>query len=67
MSKKKLYPVKPDCEASSSEPYYDLVNGYLKPEKILVNPEDVAEVKAALTVLKKFFASCEQQIEDFLQ
>jgi len=60
--------IKEGCTASSSDFWYDLTKGgYLKPEEILENNEDVEAVKNAISVLTDFEDSCEEQIEDFVQ
>jgi len=60
--------VKDGCTASTQEFWYDLTDGgYLKPEEILADPEDVRRVKDAIAVIREFKASCEEQIDGFLQ
>ncbi|HCU06468.1 MAG TPA: hypothetical protein DIC42_02640 [Holosporales bacterium] len=60
--------IKEGCTASTSDFWYDLTKGgYLKPEEILENKEDVELVKDAVAVLTAFENSCEEQIEDFVQ
>ena len=63
-----LYEVKEGLSVSTSEFWYDLTDGgYLNPEDILTNPEDVEEVKRAIAIVKKFERSCDEQIEGFIQ
>lgn len=58
--------IKEGCTASTSDFWYDLTDGgYLNPEDILENAEDVARVKEAIETLKEFEDSCDEQIEDF--
>ena len=60
--------VKENCEAYTSEFHYDLfLGGYLKPENILENQEDIERVKNAIAVINEFEESCISQIEDFQQ
>jgi hypothetical protein len=60
--------IKEGCTASSSDFWYDLTKGgYLKPEEILENKEDVELVKNAISVLTVFEDSCDEQIDDFVQ
>lgn len=60
--------IKDNCEASSDDFWYDLTSGgYLKPEDILEDQEDVQRVKNAVQVLTEFERSCEEQIEGFIQ
>lgn len=60
--------IKDNCEASTMEFWYDLTDGgYLKPEEMLENPEDVKRVKDAIEVIKEFENSCDEQIEGFIQ
>lgn len=59
--------IKEGCEASTSEPWYDLNNGYLKPEEILENKEDVKRVYDAIFIVNEFLQSCEEEIEGFYQ
>jgi hypothetical protein len=60
--------IKDGCKASTSEFWYDLTQGgYLKPEEILENPEDIKKVQEAINILIDFESSCEDQIKDFIQ
>ena len=59
--------IKEGLEVCSSDPWYDLEEGYLKPEEICQNEEDVKRVKEAIEILIDFFDSCDEQIEGFLQ
>ena len=60
--------IKEGCTASSSDFWYDLTSGgYLSPEDILENKEDVERVKNAIEVVQEFEQSCNEQIEGFIQ
>ena len=60
--------IKEGCTASTSDFWYDLTSGgYLKPEDILEEAEDIENVKKAIDTLQEFEDSCEEQIEDFTQ
>ena len=60
--------IKEGCTASTSDFWYDLTSGgYLKPEDILENLEDIEQVNKAIDILRDFEDSCEEQIEDFTQ
>lgn len=60
--------IKEGCEASSDDFWYDLTDGgYLNPEEILENKEDVDRVNEAIKVLQEFRDSCEEQIEGFIR
>ena len=60
--------IKKDCEASTSDFWYDLTaGGYLNPKDICANPEDAERVISAIAVIQEFQDSCEEQIEGFLQ
>lgn len=59
--------IKTGCEASTQEFWYDLKEGYLKPEEILEDADDVARVKAAIKLIEQFEEDCEEQIEGFMQ
>lgn len=60
--------IKKDLEISTDEFWYDLsVGGYLNPEEICVNEEDVNKVNEAIKIIKDFEISCEKQIEGFIQ
>lgn len=60
--------IREGCTATTQDFWYDLtLGGYLKPEEMLVNPDDVKRVKDAIAVLREFEASCEEQIDGFLQ
>lgn len=60
--------IKEGCEASTSDFWYDLTDGgYLKPEEILEDPADVERVIAAIATIREFEASCDAQIEGFIQ
>jgi hypothetical protein len=56
------------CGASSGDFWYDLTDGgYLDPNKICKKKEDAERVIAAISIVKEFQTSCEEQIEDFIQ
>lgn len=60
--------IKKGLEISTSDFWYDLIKGgYIKPEEILENPDDVEAVKDAISVLKEFRDSCVRDIPDFIQ
>ena len=59
--------IKPDCEASTDDFWYDLCEGYLNPEEILEDDEDIVAVMEALSVLKEFRDKCEDKIEGFIR
>ena len=60
--------IKEGCKARSSDFWYDLTDGgYLLPEQILENEEDVDKVYDAINVILEFERSCNEQIEDFQQ
>jgi hypothetical protein len=60
--------IKEGIEVSISEFWYDLTDGgYLKPEEILEDPKDIKRVQAAIDTIREFEASCEKQIEGFVQ
>lgn len=59
--------IKDNCETSSSDFWYDLREGYLKPEDMLENQGDINAVKASIAILKEFESSCDEQIEGFVQ
>ena len=52
---------------SSGDFFYDLCEGYLKPENMCVNIEDAKRVADALATIQDFQESCENQIEGFIQ
>jgi hypothetical protein len=46
----------------SSDPYYDLFDGgYIKPEEMLVNPNEIAMVKNAIKIVKQFLDEAEEK------
>ena len=56
------------CGASSGDFWYDLTDGgYLDPNEICKKEEDAEHVIAAVTIIKEFQTSCEEQIEGFKQ
>lgn len=57
--------IKEGCEVSTSEPWYDINNGYVEPDKMLEDPEDAKRVYEAIAVVNEFFNACEEQIEGF--
>lgn len=59
--------IKKDIEAYTQDFWYDVKEGYIKPEAILVNQGDINAVKAAIAILKEFEDSCDEQIEGFIQ
>lgn len=59
--------IKEGTEVSTSEFWYDLTNGYLKPEEILEDRAIADKVYEAIAVIMDFEQSCEEQIEGFIQ
>ena len=60
--------IKEGTEVSTSEFWYDLTSGgYLRPDEILENENDIEKVKQAIDTLMEFEQSCEDQIEGFIQ
>lgn len=60
--------IKKDLEVSTTDFWYDLVDGgYIKPEEILINTEDIRKVEEAITVLLDFQNSLEEQVEPLLE
>lgn len=58
--------IKDGVEVSTDDFFYDLMEGgYLKPEELLEDENDVASVREAMAVLDQFRYACEDQIEDF--
>ena len=53
-----------DC---TSEFWYDLCEGKLKPTLMCENPDDADRILEAISVLQEFEISCEEQIEGFVQ
>jgi len=53
---------KKGAQVTVSDTYYDLFDGgYIKPEKLLKNKEDVEKVKAAVKLVKEFLDSAIDQ------
>lgn len=62
------FTVKPDCEAFTSDFWYDIAyGGHLKPKEILANEKTAQAVEDAVKVLKAFREACEEQIEWFIR
>lgn len=62
------YPIKSNVQISTSDFWYDIAyGGYIKPRKILLLHDDAVKVEKAVEILKKFYSSCEEQIEGFVQ
>jgi hypothetical protein len=60
--------IKEGCTASTDDFWYDLTSGgYLNPEDILENKEDIDSVKNAIEIIQEFEQSCDEQIEDFIR
>ena len=60
--------IKAGCDVSTYDFYYDLTSGgYLFPEEILEEEQDIARVRSAINTLKEFEAACEEQIPGFFQ
>ena len=59
--------IKEGVEVSTSEFWYDVTNGYLKPEAILESTGAIIKVHDAIATLMDFEQSCEEQIEGFIQ
>lgn len=54
-------------KAYSTDFWYDINEGYLKPEELLELQDEADKVKSAISILKEFEKSLEEQIEDFVQ
>jgi len=64
---KRVMKIKDECAASTSEFWYDLTDGgYLDPEDMLEDPEDVTRVRNAIAVIREFEAACNEQIDGFM-
>jgi hypothetical protein len=59
--------LKPNLTFSTGDFYYDMCEGYLKPERMCEDPEDAKRVDEALKVIVDFMDSCEEQIEGFVR
>ena len=59
--------IKIEAEASTDDFWYDLSEGYIKPEGMLEEQNDIDRVKQAISVIEEFYRSCEQQINGFLR
>jgi len=60
--------IKEGLEISTQDFWYDLsAGGYLKPEEMLENQEDIKRVKEAVKTIEEFEKSCGEQIEGFIQ
>lgn len=58
--------LKENLEISTDDFYYDLFEGgYINPEEMLIDNDDIIAVENAINVIENFKKSCEQQIEDF--
>ena len=58
--------IKKGLTVCSSDFWYDIsTGGYIKPEEILVDPNEVKKVQEAVKVLMQFEKDCKEQIEDF--
>jgi len=57
--------LKKGLTVSTSEFWYDLMEGYINPSEICANTEDADKVNAAIAVLLDFEDSCEEQIPGF--
>lgn len=50
------------AEIQTDDFYYDLFDGgYIKPEKLLKNKEDIDRLKEAIKIVKKFHDEAEEQ------
>ena len=60
--------IKNGCEVTTSDFWYDLTSGgYLNPEEILEDPNDVKCVTDAVKVITEFETSCIDQIDGFFK
>ena len=50
----------PPDQSSSDDEWYSLNNGYIKPEEVLSDPEQVEKVREAQAVLWSFFNALEE-------
>lgn len=58
--------IKKDSDASTDDFWYDLVEGYLKPEELCEDLEDLKKINAAVVLLTNFQDSCEEQLPNFM-
>ena len=57
--------LKKNAKLTVSDFWYDLFDGgYIKPEKLLKNKEDINSVREAIEVLEEFRESVEEIIEE---
>lgn len=59
---------KTNAKIETSEFWYDLFDGgYIKPETLLENKEDIERVQAAIKTIQEFYNSAEEQevLEEF--
>ena len=60
--------LKKELENSTGDFWYDLTQGgYIKPEEMCESEKDAKKVNEAVSVVRDFEESCEEQIEGFLQ
>jgi hypothetical protein len=60
--------IKKNLDITTDDFWYDLTDGgYLKPEEILEDSQDVERVLDAIATLELFRDSCIEEIEDFVQ
>ena len=58
--------IRKNLDISTSDFWYDLTDGgYLDPHEICENEEDAKKVLDAISIIKDFEQSCEEEIEDF--
>lgn len=54
--------VEGDSVIYSEDPYYDLFDGgYIKPEDILIDPEEIADVYDAIALISSFIEQAKQR------
>jgi len=58
--------IKENLEITTDDFWYDLfMGGYIRPEEICEDKEDIEKIKEAMIILKKFKWSCGDKIKDF--
>lgn len=61
MSKDIEFEFKDNVSVSSSEYWYDLNEGYINPEKLLKNKEQIDKVNEAIKTINEFFSQAEEK------
>lgn len=51
-------------ELYTTDIYYDIFEGYIKPEDVLVNDDDIVNIRHAINIVKSFIDGIDELIDE---